>query len=119
MKDLYNLRVAAVLNNYQVVVNAGTEDGIKNGMTFLVYALGNEIIDPETKKSLGNLEVVRGLIHVGHLQPTMFVGNSDFPDHVSKFLASPAAGISAAMGNAGGPKMLISAKSGDFVRRVS
>ncbi|WP_299437302.1 hypothetical protein [uncultured Rhodospira sp.] len=65
------LRVARVVDDYKVVINRGAEDGIKEGQRFLVYGIGDEVVDPETKETLGRLELVRGRGEVVHVQPRM------------------------------------------------
>ena len=61
-------RVASVLSEWRVVINKGSDDGVESNDRFLIYGLGDEIIDPETGQSLGALEIVRGRAKVVHLQ---------------------------------------------------
>lgn len=63
--------VARVLDEYTVVINRGAEDGVEIGQTFLVYYIADEVVDPETNESLGNLELVRGRGAATHVQPRM------------------------------------------------
>ena len=66
------IRVARVLSDTRLVLNVGSEDGIKENSRFLVYTIDNEdIIDPVTGNSLGKLEYVKGDGHVIHLQDKM------------------------------------------------
>jgi hypothetical protein len=60
--------VAHVIDEFKVVVNRGSDQGVKVGDTYLIYAIGPELIDPETNESLGPLEVVRGRAIVRHVQ---------------------------------------------------
>lgn len=60
--------VAKVIDEFQVVINKGRDDGLKQGDKYLVYGLGEEIVDPVTNESLGQLELVRGRAKVVHLQ---------------------------------------------------
>jgi cell shape-determining protein MreC len=55
----------------QVVINQGSNSGVKLGDIFLIYGIGKEIIDPVTQNSLGMLELVRGKAEVTNVQPTM------------------------------------------------
>jgi hypothetical protein len=71
------IKVAKVLDSFTLVINKGQTDGVKEGQRFLVYAYGEEIVDPDTKTSLGRLEIVRGTGRVTHLQPTMATIKSD------------------------------------------
>lgn len=59
------------------VINSGQAQGVKNGDKYLIYALGEEIIDPSSGKSLGQLEVVRGRASVIHAQENMSILKSD------------------------------------------
>lgn len=61
-------KVVQVVSEHRVVINRGIEHGIENGDTFLVFSLGEEIIDPDSGKSLGLLENVRGKARVIHAQ---------------------------------------------------
>lgn len=65
--------VAKLLNEYEVVINMGIEDGVKMNQQFLIYRvdLKESIIDPETKKDLGFLEIVKGTGKVIHVQEHM------------------------------------------------
>ncbi|MCX7123553.1 MAG: hypothetical protein NTV32_07840 [Gammaproteobacteria bacterium] len=55
----------------EVVINKGSLDGIREGQAFLVYVTGEEIFDPDTGKSLGTLEIVRGQGNASHVQETI------------------------------------------------
>lgn len=79
-----SIKVAKVRNEYSLVLNKGSKDGIKSGQRFLIYSLGEEIIDPDTQKSLGQLEIVKGTGKVTHLQPTMATIQSDMKTPLSK-----------------------------------
>ncbi|MGM7449414.1 hypothetical protein ACP7H9_12955 [Idiomarina sp. ST20R2A10] len=68
----YPASVVKVIDDYTVVINRGSEDGVSKGDQFLVYYVDQEeLIDPETGESLGNLEVVRGTGSVTHVQRKM------------------------------------------------
>jgi hypothetical protein len=62
------LAVVAVLDGYRVVINAGSLDGIKEKDRFLIYELGEELIDPDSKESLGRLEIIKGTGRPVHIQ---------------------------------------------------
>ena len=64
-------KVAKIINNKTIVINRGFDDNVKKGDSFLVYAIGEEIIDPETGESLGKLEIVRGRAIAEHIQEKM------------------------------------------------
>lgn len=61
-------QVANIIDSYTIVINKGASQGIKVGANFLIYGIGDEILDPESGDSLGNLELVRGIGTVIHVQ---------------------------------------------------
>jgi hypothetical protein len=61
-------RVVYVLSPTEVVVNLGSGDGIESYTSFLIYAVGDEMKDPDTGESLGRLEIVRGRGAARHVQ---------------------------------------------------
>ena len=65
------IRVAKVLSGTRLVLNVGSDNGIEENSSFLIYSIGNDIIDPITGNSLGKLEYVKGTGHVIHLQEKM------------------------------------------------
>lgn len=72
MGKLLEGKIASVLGPREgVVVNLGTEDGVQQGDSFLLYRLGEEVIDPDSKVSLGRLEVILGRAVVKHVQPKL------------------------------------------------
>lgn len=65
----YPASVVKVIDDYTVVINRGSEHGLSKGDQFLVYYVDpEELVDPETGESLGNLEIVRGTGSVTHVQ---------------------------------------------------
>ena len=75
--DLAGAKVAAVLDPSTVVLNRGSERGVRLGQRFLIYTVGGEIVDPDTGEPLGHLEVVRGTGRVVHLQERICTVSSD------------------------------------------
>ncbi len=61
-------KVINVLDEYNIVINKGFKDGITKDDVFLIYRLGKELFDPDTKESLGVLELVCGEGKPGHIQ---------------------------------------------------
>jgi len=71
-------KVASVSeDNQTVVINQGSADGVAIGQRFLIYSIGQEIKDPDSGESLGNLEVVKGTGKVTHVQQRMATISSD------------------------------------------
>jgi len=64
-----HIKVVKVIDDYKLAINVGSEDGISAGQKFLIYEMSDEeIIDPDTKESLGFLELVKGTGKVIHVQ---------------------------------------------------
>ena len=70
-------RLARVIDKYTIVLNRGAADGVQLNDKFLIYGLGEDVIDPETGKSLGPLEIVRGRVRVEHLQDKVCTARTD------------------------------------------
>lgn len=64
-------KVAQVIDEYTIVINKGSKNKISKGDTFLIYRLGEEILDPDTKETLGTLEIVVGTGKVEHVQDSI------------------------------------------------
>jgi hypothetical protein len=61
-------QVARIFSPRHVALAAGAKDGVKEDMVFIIYSLGDPIMDPSTKESLGNLEIVKGRVRVFFVQ---------------------------------------------------
>ena len=68
--------VAKVLDETRVVLNLGIDDGVSEGMEFLIYELGEDIKDPVNGKSLGQLEITKGRVQVEHIQPKFCIAKT-------------------------------------------
>ena len=58
-----------VKRDTQVTINRGEGAGVAVGDTFNVFALGEEMIDPDTKESLGREEVKVGKVKIAEVDP--------------------------------------------------
>lgn len=76
MDSRYFAKVVNILDKFTVVINAGSNQGVKQGDKYLVVGLGPEILDPDTNEPLERLELVRGLVAVGHVQEKISTLNS-------------------------------------------
>ncbi len=114
MKNLYDLRVAHILDEHRVVLNAGYLDGVEPGMSFVVYMDGPEITDPVNGNSLGTLEVVKGRVWVHQVAEQHSVAG----DHPEEAKTRPNYGtrLSAAFG---GNLALLDVLVNDKAKRVS
>ncbi|MCB2356920.1 hypothetical protein [Clostridium estertheticum] len=71
-------KIVKVITGYEIVINAGSNKGIKENQRFLVYSTdGEEVFDPDTNEFLGNLEVTKGTGTVTSVQLKMCTIKSD------------------------------------------
>ena len=71
-------KVAKIIDEYKVVINAGSRQDVCEGQKYLIYAIdNNEIFDPDTGRSLGYLEIVKGTGIVTHVQEKIATLESD------------------------------------------
>lgn len=66
-------KIAKIIDEYRVVVNAGSNDFIKDGDFLEVYQPGQEVIDPDTGESLGALDFIKAKLRVVDVFPKMCV----------------------------------------------
>jgi hypothetical protein len=64
---MINGKVARILSDREVVLNVGRKDGVSEGMRFVIYSTGDPIIDPDSGRSLGDIETVKGRVTVTHV----------------------------------------------------
>ena len=65
-------KIASILDEYNVVINVGRLHGVTEGMSFVIYSPGEEEVrDPDTGKSLGCMELVKGYVRATHVQENL------------------------------------------------
>jgi hypothetical protein len=64
-------KVVKIISDTTVVLGAGSRQGVKEGMEFVIYEEGEPIFDPESSQSLGTLEIAKGRVEVSHVQENM------------------------------------------------
>lgn len=64
-------KIIRIVGESEFIINVGIEAGVKPGMRFIVYEMGEHIIDPETGEDLGAIENVKGRLEVKHAQDKM------------------------------------------------
>ena len=89
------MKVAEVLDPFTVVVNKGSEHGLRVGQRVLIYAIGHEVRDPDTGESLGALELIKGTGKISHLQPRMAQVSSDMKTAPGRTIRRQASGLAA------------------------
>lgn len=77
-KGTFPATIVKVINDFQIVIDKGKEDRIRQGQRVLLYNLSeDEIIDPNTGESLGYLEIVKGTGRVIDIQEKMSIIESE------------------------------------------
>lgn len=66
-------RVVRIIDDTSLVVNAGTENGVEKGDIMQICGVGATIVDPETKKELGCLDIVKAKLNVSEVYDKMCV----------------------------------------------
>jgi hypothetical protein len=66
--SLYPIRIASIDKNGQIIINQGGKR-ISKGLVLEVFTEGNEIIDSDTKESLGKTEILVATIQVDKVMP--------------------------------------------------
>lgn len=70
-------KVARVLNDREVAINRGSTDGVELGMKFAILSDDSpEIIDPDTKESLGRIENRKVRVRVASVYERMAVAET-------------------------------------------
>ncbi len=69
----HKYKIAKIIDEYRVVVNAGSNDFIKDDDFLEVYQPGQEVTDPDTGESLGTLDFVKAKLRVVDVFPKMCV----------------------------------------------
>lgn len=77
MNNIIIGKVVKSLDENTLVINKGARDGVTSGNRFLIYRLGEELFDPDTKESLGTLEIICGEGKPTHIQEHMTTLTSD------------------------------------------
>jgi len=68
MAEIITGKVLKIIDDCKIVIDKGCADGVTKENRFLVYRLGDELFDPDTKESLGILEIVCGEGKPDHIQ---------------------------------------------------
>jgi hypothetical protein len=68
--------VAKVIDSTAIIIAAGADNGVREGMEFVIYDLSETIRDPESGEDLGRLELVKGRVFAEHVQDKMTVART-------------------------------------------
>ena len=66
-------RVAAILDDRQLVLSVGAQQGVTRGQHFAVFEDGPEVKDPVTGESLGTLDIIKAELQVAHAQERLAI----------------------------------------------
>lgn len=70
-------KVASLIDERTLAINVGSDSGVTVGMRFMIYdANGKPIIDPDTKKELGNYKVKKRAVEVTEVNSTYSVAET-------------------------------------------
>jgi hypothetical protein len=90
--------VVKVQSDTKIVINIGSEHGVKIGDKFLVYYIDPlELTDPITGESLGQLETVRGTGIAVHVQPKITTIESNRKEKPKKVVSRSGSGALASL----------------------
>ena len=64
-------KIIKLVDEYKIAINKGSDDGIQKNYKFMIYEKGDELFDPDTKESLGFLEIPKLQMRVFNIQEKM------------------------------------------------
>ncbi len=67
------IKIVKIINEYRVVINAGSNDLIHDGQYLEIFVPGTPIIDPDTGDDLGTLDYIKAKLRVVNVFPRMSV----------------------------------------------
>lgn len=120
-------KIAKIIDDYTLVINAGQNQNIKENQRFLIFSLdGDEVYDPDTNELLGCLEITKGTATAISVLEKMTVIKSDMYRTVTHLDLTASLAISAISGENSnalkpGDKKLVGFKNvkvGDLVKSV-
>lgn len=69
-------KVARVVSPTELILAVGADDGVEEGMEFIVYALSDPVTDPDTGEELGRIEIVKAKLIAAHVQEHMTIART-------------------------------------------
>nr|WP_321314968.1 FlgT C-terminal domain-containing protein [uncultured Ligilactobacillus sp.] len=73
------IKIAKIISTTELVINAGSKQNINVGDKFqIIDKVGSEpVMDPDTGKSLGTLDIIKGMVEVTAVYPNMSIVQSE------------------------------------------
>lgn len=97
---VFPAKVAKVQDETNVVINRGSNHGVKKGQRFMIYRVTDEMLqDPDTGEELGKLEIALGTGKVIYVQDKWATIESDQPLPPQSRIVKRPIGSFAFMGN--------------------
>lgn len=69
-------KVLKIVSQTKVLINLGSQQGVKIGMRFVIYDEGEMITDPTTNQPIEKLEIVKGEFEIIQVQQKISLGES-------------------------------------------
>ena len=69
-------KVVKILDEYSVVVDVGSVNGVEEDMEFVIYEEGESIEDPDTGEEIGMMEFPKARVEPYHIMENMTVMES-------------------------------------------
>lgn len=66
-------KVVKIINEYEIVINAGRDHGISRNEQLEIFVPGEVVIDPDTNENLGTLDFIKAYLNVKDAFPKMSV----------------------------------------------
>jgi hypothetical protein len=85
-------QVVTVLNDHELVINRGEDDGVLVGMRFVVLLKGPELKDPETGEVLDAIDLPKAIVKVVRASPHIAVARTFRTEIIRTGIASLMAG---------------------------
>ena len=66
-------KIIKIIDDKTIVINGGSENGIKNGDKFEILDTGEQITDPFTNENLGTLDTIKEIVTADNVLPKMTI----------------------------------------------
>src|SRR5699024_13033 len=87
-------KIVKILDEYNVVINAGLSHGLKQGDQFQILDKeGSDVIDPDTQEVIGTLDLIKATVEVTELQEKMCICSSRHTIKPNSLLSSTALSV--------------------------
>lgn len=81
-------KIIRILDKRTVIINLGKEHGVKSGAIFSIIGEAEEIIDPFTNESLGEVKVIKSRVKAVEVAEKFSIATTKWNEKQFKFLNS-------------------------------